>query len=307
MQTTGRITDLSIDFKTQNSKISLILDTRELEVIEQLKNVEKLSIDLKRYRHKRSLEANSYCWVLCDKIAKEFCKDGTVVTKEQIYQDAIKQIGTFEPMIWEEKNYERCKEIWENQGLGFLVQEVTKKDKCVKVHCYYGSSTYNTQEMSLLIELIVGLAESLGVETKSEAELNSMLESWRKMIVKDLSNSFYPLPKPKKTEKNRTVHIKKKSGRLAKLERNRYSIITDDLKHCYICKQSKWELHEIFGGRNRQASMKYGLVIPACRKCHKKIPNDETLKKNLYEVAKKEFKKHYKSENFIEIFGKNYI
>ena len=66
------------------------------------------------------------------------------------------------------------------------------------------------------------------------------------MIVKDLSNSFYPLPKPKKTEKDKTVHIKKKSGRLAKLERNRHSIITDDLKHCYICGAKKEDLHEIF-------------------------------------------------------------
>lgn len=127
------------------------------------------------------------------------------------------------------------------------------------------------------------------------------------MIVKDLSNSFYPLPMPKKKEKDKSIHIKKKSSKLAKLERNRFSIITNDLKHCYICKQAKWELHEIFGGINRQSSMKYGLVIPVCRKCHEMIPNNETLRKNLYEVAKKEFKKHYKSENFIDIFGKNYL
>ena len=180
MQVTGIITDLGIDYKTQNSKISLLLDTKELEVIEKLKNEQKLNIELKKYRNKRSLDANSYCWVLCDKIAKELSKEGTIITKEQVYQDAIKQIGTFEAMIVEEKAYDNFKRIWENQGLGFLVQEVSKKDKCVKVHCYYGSSTYDTKEMSLLIELIVGLAESLEIETKTEAEINSMLESWDK-------------------------------------------------------------------------------------------------------------------------------
>lgn len=127
------------------------------------------------------------------------------------------------------------------------------------------------------------------------------------MIVKDLSNSFCPCPKPNKTEKDRSVHIKKKSSRLAKLERNRHSIITDDLKHCYICGSKKEDLHEIFGGRNRQASMKYGLVVPVCRKCHDLIPKCESLRQELYKVAKKEFKKHYKLENFIEIFGKSYI
>jgi len=179
LQTTGTITDLSIDFETRKSKISILLDINELEAVEQLKKENKLNIELKKYRNKRSLDANAYCWVLCDRIAKELCKDGTVITKEQVYQDAIKQIGTFEAMIVEEKAYENFKRIWENQGLGFLVQEVCKKDKCVKVHCYYGSSTYDSKEMSLLIDLLVGLAQSLGIETKTEAEINNMLESWK--------------------------------------------------------------------------------------------------------------------------------
>lgn len=136
--------------------------------------------ELKEYKEKRGLKANAYCWVLCDKIAKELCKDGQVFTKEAIYQDAIKQIGTFEPMIVEEKAFENFKRVWNRQGLGFLVQEVARKDKCVKVHCYYGSSTYNTQEMSLLIQLLVELAKSLNIETKSDAEIKSLIESWDK-------------------------------------------------------------------------------------------------------------------------------
>ena len=84
MQTTGIITDMGIDYKTRKSKISLLLDTKELEIIEKLKNTDKLNVELKKYRKHRSIDANSYCWVLCDKIAKELCKDGTPVTKEII-------------------------------------------------------------------------------------------------------------------------------------------------------------------------------------------------------------------------------
>lgn len=135
--------------------------------------------EVKEHREKRSKDANSYCWVLCDKIAKELCKDGTPITKEKVYQDAIKQIGTFEPMIIEEKAYDNFKRIWENQGLGFLIQEVSKKDKCVKVHCYYGSSTYDSKEISLLINLIVDLAKSLNIETKTQEELASLVENWK--------------------------------------------------------------------------------------------------------------------------------
>ena len=179
MQTTGIITDISIDYKSSKSKISLLLDTDDIVVIEELKNADKLNIDLKKWFQKRSLDANAYCWVLCEKVAKELCKDGKIITKEDVYKDAVLQIGSFEPFIVQEKSFEKFKRIWEKQGLGFLVQEVSQKDKCVRVNCYYGSSTYDRKEMSLLIQYIVELAKNLNVETKTSEELKSLLESWK--------------------------------------------------------------------------------------------------------------------------------
>lgn len=177
MQTTGKINDISIDFQTKKPKISLLLDSNEITNIEELNGL-KLNVELKKWSKKRSLDANAYCWVLCDKIAKELSKDGQIVTKEEVYKDAISQIGSFEPFIVQEISFENFKRIWEKQGLGFLVQEVNRKDKCVKVHCYYGSSTYDSKEMSLLIELIVQNAKNLNIETKSKSELDSLLKEW---------------------------------------------------------------------------------------------------------------------------------
>lgn len=45
---------------------------------------------------------------------------------------------------------------------------------------YYGSSSYNTSEMSRLIELIVQECNQLDIETKTDTEINSMLENWGK-------------------------------------------------------------------------------------------------------------------------------
>ena len=180
MQTTGKIDNISIDYETRKPKISLLLDTNEIEVVELLKNENKLNIELKKWRKKRSNDANSYCWVLCDKIAKKLTEPEAVIKKEDVYKNAILDIGTFEPMIIEEKAFENFKRIWSRQGLGFLIQEVSKKDKCMKVHCYYGSSTYDTKEMSLLIELLVDLAKSLNIETKPKEEIDSLLKEWDK-------------------------------------------------------------------------------------------------------------------------------
>lgn len=112
--------------------------------------------------------------MLCDKIAKVVRN----ITKENVYKDAIKNIGSFEPIIVEEKAFCKFKEIWEKQGLGFIVQEVYRKEKCVKVHCYYGSSTYDSKEMSTLIDFIVNEAKELGIETMTPIELSRLKEEW---------------------------------------------------------------------------------------------------------------------------------
>lgn len=83
MQTTGIINDISIDFDTRKPKISIVLDTNEISVVEQLKNENKLNIELKKWYKKRSLDANSYCWVLCDLIAKKLTTNDAVITKEE--------------------------------------------------------------------------------------------------------------------------------------------------------------------------------------------------------------------------------
>lgn len=179
MNSTATLKNISLDYITKKTIITLQLDaTNCAQSLEQLKD-DKLSIEIKKWYKKRSLDANAYCWVMCEKIAKELSKEG-ITTKEEIYKDAILQVGSFEPFIIQEKTFENFKRIWERQGLGFLVQEVNRKNRCVKVHCYYGSSTYDSKEMSLLINLLVELAKSLNIETKSDAEIKSLVESWGK-------------------------------------------------------------------------------------------------------------------------------
>lgn len=127
------------------------------------------------------------------------------------------------------------------------------------------------------------------------------------MIVTDLRNSFNPCPKNITKKEKTPTRIKQKSNKLAKKEKNRFSIITTDLEKCYLCKAKKEDLHEIYEGKNRQLSMKYGLVIPICRKCHISVTNNKTLQEKLHKVGQKVFKKQYKTENFVQIFGKNYL
>ncbi len=127
-------------------------------------------------------------------------------------------------------------------------------------------------------------------------------------IVKDLSNSFNPYPKVKIEKKKEPTKIKQKSNKLAKKEKERFSILQEDNTRCFVCTKQfkKLDKHEAFGGSNRQKSMEWGLVYYLCRKCHQKSDTDEITRDYLHDFARQKFIKKYDKEKFLKEFGKNY-
>ncbi|MCI8654555.1 MAG: hypothetical protein HFJ48_01590 [Clostridia bacterium] len=75
-------------------------------------------------------------------------------------------------------------------------------------------------------------------------------------------------------EYKKIKELKKKSNKLKSLESKRYSIITNNLKICYICRTKKKEdLHEIFGGSNRQKKYDLGLSNTDLQKLSSRVEN----------------------------------
>ena len=106
--------------------------------------------------------------------------------------------------------------------------------------------------------------------------------------------------------------IKNKTSDLSKLERNRFSIITSDLKHCYLCEKLATCKHEaFFGTADRKLSMKFGLVFPLCDNCHTAentaVHNNYFTDIKLKQIAQRKFEEKYSHEEFMEIFKKNYL
>lgn len=88
----------------------------------------------------------------------------------------------------------------------------------------------------------------------------------------------------------------------------RYSIVTDNLKNCYICGRSDIHIHEmVHGTANRKLSIKYGLVIPLCVAHHYEVHNSNSeLDKKLKVKAQEHFERVYTELDFRKIFGKSY-
>lgn len=107
----------------------------------------------------------------------------------------------------------------------------------------------------------------------------------------------------------KTLHkMKNKSKKLAKLERDRTSVFTDDLEHCILCGKKKNDLHEIFGGRNRLNSIKFNLVIPLCRECHSLNQNNPFFNDHWHKIGQEYFECNIGSrDEFLSKFRKNYL
>lgn len=106
----------------------------------------------------------------------------------------------------------------------------------------------------------------------------------------------------------RSGKMKNKSNKLAKLERDRTSVFTNDLEHCILCGKKKNDLHEIFGGRNRLNSIKFNLVIPLCRECHSLNQNNPFFNEHWHKIGQEYFECNIGSRNeFLRVFRKNYL
>ena len=131
--------------------------------------------EIKEHRQKRSLDANAYLWVLISKIQQVLN-----VPKEMIYKDLIKDIGVYEVVPIKNVAVDKFCEAWHKNGLGWITETTKSKlEGYTNVLAYYGSSEYDTKEMSRLIDSTVEECRQLDIETKSDEEIKSLVESWK--------------------------------------------------------------------------------------------------------------------------------
>jgi hypothetical protein len=135
------------------------------------------TLEVKEFRKKRSLDANAYAWVLIGKIA-----DALRITPKEIYRQAILNIGgNYEIIPIKEEAVQKFKEIWEAQGLGWPCVNMGKSNVYGyrNLRAYYGSSTYDTRQMSQLIDNLVQDCKALGIETMTPEKLSLLKEAWQ--------------------------------------------------------------------------------------------------------------------------------
>lgn len=162
---------------TENKEVELVLTTKENIHIDDLKNIiakgKELACEIKQFRHKRSIDSNAYMWVLLSKMA-----DVLKTTKDELYLQILDRYGVFTHIVVKPDVVNRIKQEWRTvRELG----EVTiNNTKGIQLQCFFGSSTYDTKEMSVLIDGVVSECKVLDIETVTARQLEEMKQAWGK-------------------------------------------------------------------------------------------------------------------------------
>lgn len=175
MECTGKLHSVSRDWVSKKIIVSFELNEEPTDAINAIQSCEKLSISAKKYRVKRSLDANAYCWAIITKIANH---PDIKSSKEEIYEEMLQKYGF---LYQDEEGYipvtvKAGVDMSKIEGHWKFYKSNGKFDSYLMIK---GSSEYDTAEMAHFIDCIVGEAKELGIETLTPMELERMKAEWQ--------------------------------------------------------------------------------------------------------------------------------
>ena len=140
MNFTGKLEGLKMDYVTRKQSLSLEVNEDARDAFQELKDCEKLVIQIKKYRKKRSLDANAYYWVLITKLARRL-----ELSNPEMHNMCLERYGQLE--------------IMENKVVFVTIPDTEEAENKVRNAMDYrllrGSHTYNSEEMARLISGLI--------------------------------------------------------------------------------------------------------------------------------------------------------
>ena len=156
---------------TPNGRMELRITIDKTDISEIINCEKPLEVIIDRIKEKRSLNANSYCWVLIGQIA-----DILRASKEEVYFNMLKNYGQSTVVsVLSEIEVKGFFKYYEEFGRG----EVNGKD-FTHYKVYKGSSEFDTKEMAILIDGVMSEAQELGIDTRTPEEVDKMKALWGK-------------------------------------------------------------------------------------------------------------------------------
>lgn len=165
----GQIVDFSLSLN-RKQRLTIELDADFRNQYDKLHD-KPVEVTVKKFSESRTVKANAYLWALITEIGNVLREN-----KEDIYLDMLKQYGQGGAVSVELRfsdDFERTYKYFEYLG------ESELKGKTFKHYRFWvGSSEYNREEFSILLDGVLREAQNLGIETKTKEEIESLLRSF---------------------------------------------------------------------------------------------------------------------------------
>jgi len=161
----------------ENRQIEIVISTKENIQVNEFKEViakgKELSVEIKQFRQKRSLDANSYLWVLLNKQAVLLNTN-----KDELYIQALSDYGVFTHIVVKANVVDRVISEWKTvRELGNVT--INGQDG-IQLQCFFGSHDYNSKEFSTLLDGVVNDCKDLDIDVITPRELEVMKNAWGK-------------------------------------------------------------------------------------------------------------------------------
>lgn len=175
MQSRTKIVDIGHDYISRKIILTLEISSGNEEELEKLKD-EQLDLILKKHFEHRSMNANKYFHVLSDKLAdalrmsKPMCKNWLLWKFGQKWRTEDGQLIVIKTNAPE-------KELLESKDLHFWSTKPAPDGTPMYILLRH-SSTYDSREMSILIDGTVEECKEAGVDTETPDEIARLKALW---------------------------------------------------------------------------------------------------------------------------------
>lgn len=138
-------------------------------IVSNLEDDKEYVIEIKENKPKRSKSQNNYLWELLGQLSQAMG-----IESERLYQDYIKSIGIFRDIEINKEAVVTLQVVWNAYGLGWFSEVVDNINEMTTLRLYYGSSSYNSKQMSVLIDKVIQDCQSVGIETMTPEQIARM-------------------------------------------------------------------------------------------------------------------------------------
>lgn len=175
METTGKLVNVTKDLFNGKLNITFEVDTYSVDEINAFNQTsDVLDIIVKPHKKKRSLDANGMLWACLGQIASVLRTD-----KWEVYLHMLKRYGQYTYICVKPHMVDAMKAQWrECEVVGTI--DINGKE-AIQMLVYFGSSTYNTQEFSVLLDGVISEMKEIGLQPPASKEMQMALEQWEKM------------------------------------------------------------------------------------------------------------------------------